>query len=94
MSTTTIRLPEELKASVAAAAERAGTTEHDFILRSIAEKIDHERRLDEFYDEADQRYAEIVATGETISGDDIRGDLQKRLAGETPDFPSARKFKR
>ncbi len=40
MSTTTIRLPEELKARIAAAAERAGTTAHNFILEAIAEKAD------------------------------------------------------
>jgi predicted transcriptional regulator len=38
MSTTTIRLPDELKARVALAAEQAGTTAHQFILQAIAEK--------------------------------------------------------
>ncbi|MDE2257829.1 MAG: CopG family transcriptional regulator, partial [Xanthomonadaceae bacterium] len=31
MSTTTIRLPDDLKARIATAAERAGTTSHNFI---------------------------------------------------------------
>src|SRR3546814_20149299 len=38
MSTTTIRLPDELKARIAEAAKRAGTTSHNFILEAIAEK--------------------------------------------------------
>jgi predicted transcriptional regulator len=38
MSTTTIRLPDELKARVARAAKRAGTTAHGFIVEAIAEK--------------------------------------------------------
>src|SRR5690606_30325512 len=47
MSTTTIRLPEDLKARVAKAAEAAGTTSHNFILEAIAEKADlAERRVD------------------------------------------------
>lgn len=94
MSTTTIRLSEELKSRVAAAAERAGTTEHDFILQSIVEKIDQETELDDFYDEADRRYAELLESGETISGDDMVEYLEKRLAGETPDIPAAKKFNR
>jgi len=42
MSTTTIRLPEDLKARVAAAAKRAGTSTHGFILEAIAEKTAQE----------------------------------------------------
>lgn len=38
MPTTAIRLPEDLKARVAAAAKRSGTTTHGFILEAIAEK--------------------------------------------------------
>lgn len=36
MGTTTIRLPDALKARVAKAAEAAGTTAHNFILEAIA----------------------------------------------------------
>ena len=47
MSTTTIRLPDELKARVAVAAKHAGTTAHAFILEAIAEKAEQaERRAD------------------------------------------------
>ncbi len=94
MSPTTILLSEELKARVAAAAERAGTTEHDFILQSIVEKMDQETELDDFYDEADRRYAELLESGATISGNDMVEYLEKRLAGETPDIPVAKKFNR
>jgi predicted transcriptional regulator len=38
MTTTTIRLPEDLKARVATAAKRSGMTAHSFILEAIAEK--------------------------------------------------------
>jgi len=47
MSTTTIRLPHELKARVVAAAKKAGTTAHSFILEAIAEKADEEERRSE-----------------------------------------------
>ena len=40
MPTTTIRLSDELKARVASAAERAGTSPHNFILEAIAEKAE------------------------------------------------------
>ena len=37
MTTTTIRLPDELKARIAKAAKQAGTTSHNFILEAIAD---------------------------------------------------------
>ena len=42
MSTTTIRIPDELKARVTAVAEQAGVTTHSFILQAIAEKTQQE----------------------------------------------------
>ena len=44
MSTTTIRLPQDLKERVARAAQRAGTTAHSFILEAIAEKAEQDER--------------------------------------------------
>ena len=53
MTTTTIRLPKDLKARIAVAAERAGTTAHNFILEAIVEKADQEERRDDFNDVAE-----------------------------------------
>ena len=72
MSTTTIRLPEDLKARVAAAAERAGTTSHNFILEAIAEKAEQEERRADFDEIAEKRYAQIVASGKTIPWSEMR----------------------
>lgn len=92
MPTTTIRLSEELKNRVAQAAERAGTTAHAFMLAAIAEKIEEEERRSEFYDAAERRYAEIVASGRTVPWDEMRGYLEDRLAGKEPPRPRARKL--
>lgn len=94
MSTTTIRLPEELKARVAAAAERAGTTSHSFILDAIAEKAEQEERRADFNDVAEKRYAQIVASGKTIPWSEMRSYLEGRLAGKTMTRPVARKLAR
>ncbi|WIX24512.1 hypothetical protein [Xanthomonas arboricola] len=40
---------------------------------------------------AEQRYAGIVASGKTIAWDDMRGYLEKRMAGEPAKRPTARK---
>ena len=94
MSTTTIRLPEDLKARVARAAERAGTTSHSFILEAIAEKADQEERRADFNDTADRRYAEIVASGKTIPWNEMRRYLEDRIAGKKAARPAAKKLAR
>ena len=94
MSTTTIRLPEDLKARVALVAERAGTTSHSFILEAIAEKADREERRGDFNDTAERRYAEIVATGKTVPWSEMRRYLENRLSGKKGTRPAARKLAR
>lgn len=94
MSTTTIRLPDRLKARVTALAKRAGKTAHSFILEAIAEKTDEEERRSDFQEVAEKRYAGIVATGETIPWSEMREYLGRRLAGKKPRRPSARKLAR
>jgi predicted transcriptional regulator len=94
MSTTTIRLPEELKARVARAAEHAGTTAHGFILEAIAEKAEREELRAGFDAEAETRYARIVANGKTIPWREMRGYLEARIAGKQAKMPAARKLAR
>jgi len=94
VSTTTIRLPEELKARVANAAERAGTTAHSFILEAIAEKVDQAERRADFHDVAENRYAELIASGRTIPWEKMRSYLEDRIAGKSVARPVARKLVR
>ncbi len=94
MSTTTIRLPDELKARVAEAAEQAGTTSHNFIIEAIAEKADLAAQRADFEAVADQRYAEFLETGLSIPWEEARTYLLDRLAGKTSKRPVARKLDR
>jgi predicted DNA-binding protein len=94
MPTTTIRLPEELKVRVAAAAKRSGTTTHNFILEAIAKKTEQDDLRAEFDAVAEDRYASIVATGKTIPWEEMRGYLEDRLVGKEVKRPVARKLSR
>jgi predicted transcriptional regulator len=94
MSTTTIRLPDQLKARVAAAAKRAGTTTHGFILEAIAEKADDDERRGDFHEVAEKRYAGLLASGKAIPWSEMRTYLENRLAGKKPRRPTARKLAR
>lgn len=94
MSTTTIRLPDDLKARVAAAAKHAGTTAHGFILEAIAEKTQQAELRADFDALAEGRFASILATGKTIAWQEMRGFLQARVAGKATKRPLARKLAR
>jgi len=94
MSTTTIRMPEDLKARVAAAAKRSDTSTHGFILESIAEKVVQEELRTNFDAVAEDRYANIFASGKAIPWQEMRGYLEERLAGKAVKRPVARKLAR
>lgn len=94
MSTTTIRLPAELKERVARAAERAGTTAHSFILDAIAEKTAQEELRSEFHSAAEARYGAIVESGRTVSWSRMREYLQRRVSGKKAIRPKSRKLAR
>jgi predicted transcriptional regulator len=94
MATTTIRIPNDLKARVAAAAERAGKTSHSFILEAIAEKAEQDERRSDFDDVAERRFADILASGKTIPWGEMRTYLEDRLAGKAARRPVAKKLAR
>jgi predicted transcriptional regulator len=91
MTTTTIRLDDDLKARVAAAAGRAGKTAHAFMLDAIAETVEQAEQADAFHRIADARWATIVATGNTVAWDDAKAWLEGASRGEQLARPESRK---
>lgn len=92
MSTTTIRLSDELKARVARAAQQAGVSPHSFILEAIAQKAEQAERQAAFEQEAESRYARLLQTGRSIPWADMRRYLQEQAEGGRAKRPAARKL--
>lgn len=92
MSTTTIRIEDDLKARVAAAAEHAGITAHTFMLDAIAQAVEQVELDGEFYRVADERWAKVLATGKTVPWGDAKAYLEARSRDERPRKPVARKL--
>jgi predicted transcriptional regulator len=65
MSTTTVRLPDDLKKRLADVAEQAGMTSHALILQAISDRVEADEARNRLYDEADRRYAVIAETGQS-----------------------------
>lgn len=89
MSTTSIRLPDQLKQRIARAAEHSGLTPHAFMVEAIAERVESEERRRDFQATTEQRYARILDAGETIPWPAMLAYLKRRVAGEaaTPPEP-------
>ena len=92
MSTTTIRIPDELKARLSRIAEQEGTSTHGLILEAIAEKADALERRQAFHEEARERHEHFLATGESIPWEEMRDYLRRRVRGEDVQPPVARRL--
>lgn len=94
MSTTTIRLPDDLKTRVAKAASEAGQTAHGFILEAIQLRTAQVESRRDFVHEARGRLDEMDRTGRAIPWDEVRQYMLDRAAGKRPVRPKARKIGR
>lgn len=92
MSTTTIRIEDDLKARVAAAAEHMGKSAHAFIVDALAERVAQVEQDAAFHALADERWANIRATGKTVAWDETKTYLAARAQGDSPRKPAARKL--
>jgi predicted transcriptional regulator len=90
MTTTTIRIDDDLKARITAAAERAGKSAHAFILDAISQTVEQDEWDNAFDRVADERWAKILATGKTVPWDEAKAWLEARARGEHPRKPAAR----
>lgn len=90
MSTTTIRLEDELKARINAAARQAGTTAHAFILDALTRTVEQVELDNAFHALADERWARLRATGRTVAWDDAQAYLAARARGQPARKPPAR----
>lgn len=90
MSTTTIRLEDELKSRLNAAAAQLGKTAHAFILDAVAQKVEQVEEDNTFHAMADERWLRIRTDGKTVAWDDAKAYLAARANGERPRKPAAK----
>ncbi len=92
MSTTTIRIEDDFKARVAAAAQQMGKSAHAFIVDALAQTVEQVELDAAFHALADERWAKIRTTGKTVGWDDAKTYLAARANGEKARRPAARKL--
>jgi predicted transcriptional regulator len=92
MATTTLRIPEDLKIRVTAAAESAGVSPHGFMLKAIEALTAEAEEHAAFERLAEQRWKEFQRSGEYYTLDDVRGYMLALARGETAARPPLHKL--
>lgn len=80
-STTTLKLSEELKIRIAAAAEAAGKTPHAFMVEALAAQTALAERRKEFVATALAAEQEVAEYGLVYDADEVLTYMQARLEG-------------
>jgi predicted transcriptional regulator len=94
VSTTTLRLPPDLRERLTKLAEKAGRTPHSLMLDAITQKVEEEELRAVFVEEADRRFAEMMASGISIPWHDMRDYLKARAVNKRTRAPKARKWRK
>ena len=94
MTTTTVRLPEALKARVAKLAKQAGISAHNYIVQAVEREAERNEARAEFVRTARSRLDDMEKSGEGIPWDDVRSYLLARGAGKRSARPQVRKTRR
>ncbi len=92
MPTTTIRIEDELKARVAAAAQQMGKSAHAFIVDALAQTVEQVELDAALQALADERWSNICTTGKTVPWGDTKSYLAARANGDKTRRPAARKL--
>lgn len=94
MSTTTLRLPPELRDRVSRLAQQSGTTAHSFMLDAIAERVATEELRHAFLNEGNARFARMLEHDEALQWHEMRDYLRERAAGNEPALPRAKRWRK
>ncbi len=92
MSTTTLKLPDELKERIASAAEAAGKSPHAFMIEALAAQTALAERRRAFVEAAQVAEQEVAEYGLVYDADEVFSYLQDKLSGKRGKRPKAVKL--
>ena len=93
MTTTTLRLPANLKQRIDKLAKSSGTSAHSLMLEAIAQKADELELRTAFHAQADARLSELLTSGVGMDWSDMRTYLSARANGKKPKAPKVRPWR-
>ena len=81
-ATTTLKLPEPLKARIAPLAEAAGKSPHAWMIEALEERVAQSEAYAAFVAEALETEQEMLRTGEAYAMEDVHRYLLDKLDGK------------
>ncbi|HEX9390358.1 MAG TPA: hypothetical protein VF928_03485 [Usitatibacteraceae bacterium] len=93
MSTTTLKLPEALKARIANAAEQAGKSAHAFMVEALEAETRRAELRRDFVGAALKAEQDIAKYGEVYAADAVHRFFSDKLAGKTVKRPKPASLK-
>lgn len=94
MSTTSLKLPDDVKNRAAAAAKRRGVTPHAFMVEAIRSAASAAERRAEFVSEAISARKAMKKTGTGYRAADVHAYLRAKTRGESAPKPKAKPWRR
>lgn len=87
-STTTLKLPERLKARIARLAKQSGQTPHSLMLQALEREVAREERVRDFVRAALASDAAVEAGGAVYRAEDVHTWMERLAKGEKPPRPA------
>ena len=91
-SSTTLKLPEELKTRIASAANSAGKAPHAFMIEALSAQTALVERRQAFIAAAGVAEQEVAEYGLVYDADEIFSYIQARLGGKRAKWPKTKKL--
>ena len=93
MSTTSLKLPDDLKQLTVAAAQKLGVSPHAFMVQAIEQAATSAERRAGFVADAKVAREQMLSTSEGFDAGEVHTYLKARIAGERPTRPKARPWR-
>lgn len=92
MSTTSLKLPDEIKQRAVAAAQKQGVSPHAFMVHAIEQATMSAERRASFVADAQAARARMSGSGKGYDADEVHAYLKARIAGKKPGKPRAKSW--
>jgi len=93
MSTTSLKIPDDLKERAAAAAKRQGVSTHAFLVEAIKVATAADEARARLVADAKAARKEMLKTGEGFDADEVHAYLRARATGQSARPPKARSWR-
>jgi predicted transcriptional regulator len=94
MSTTSLKLSDELKQQAAKAAKELGVSPHAFMVDAIRQAADAVEQRSQFIGEALDARSEMLQSGLGHDADDVHAYLRKRIKDKQTPRPDAKAWRK